>query len=188
MAMPRLDPITTIEELLALPEDGLRHELLDGIHVVTPSRAWSHQDVLGLLHLAFGNALAGRPGFKVMFSPADVRLGPRTLVQPDLFVLRFDPASPPRGWNEIGVPVLVVEVLSPGTASRDRGAKRRIYQETGVEEYWIVDADARLIERWVPGDSRPEIFTNTIRWPASGEQIVALSLSGILPPDAAPGP
>jgi Uma2 family endonuclease len=176
-----VDSVTTIEQLLALPDDGLRHELLDGVHVVTPSPALGHQDALGRLYLAFGNAIARRPGFKVMFSPADVRLGPRTLVQPDLFVLRIDPSSPPRGWSDIGVPVLVVEVLSPGTASRDRGTKRRIYQQAGVEEYWIVDLDARLIERWMPGDSRPEIITEIICWPASGEPVVELTLIHLLP-------
>lgn len=183
MAMPRADSVTTIEELLALPDDGQRHELLDGVHVVTPSPAWSHQDVLSRLHLAFGNAFASRPGLKVMFSPADVRLGPRTLVQPDLFVLRFNPVSPPRGWSDIGVPALVVEVLSPGTASSDRGTKRRIYQQAGVEEYWIVDLDARLIERWMPEDTRPEVITEVIRWPGSGEPVVELALGSLLPPD-----
>jgi hypothetical protein len=53
-----------------------------------------------------------------------------------------------REWSEIGVPVLAIEFLSPSTASRDRGAKRRIYQRAGVAEYWTVDLDARLVERW----------------------------------------
>jgi len=62
------------------------------------------------------------------------------------------------------VPVLAIEILSPATASRDRGAKRRLYSHAGVAEYWIVDLDARLIERWRPGDVRPEILDDRLVW------------------------
>jgi Uma2 family endonuclease len=60
-----------------------------------------------------------------------------------------------------------VEVLSPGTAARDRGVKRRLYLEAGVEEYWIVDLDARLVERWRAGDERPEIVEGELAWALS---------------------
>jgi Uma2 family endonuclease len=63
--------------------------------------------------------------------------------------------------------VLAVEVLSPGTAARDRGIKRTIYQRAGVGEYWIVDLDARLVELWRPDDARPEILTGVLIWQPS---------------------
>ena len=91
-------------------------------------------------------------------------LGPRTLVQPDLFVIRRRPGQRIKEWSDIGAPVVAIEFLSPGTAARDRGAKRRIYQRSGVAEYWIVDLDARLVERWRPLDERPEVITDTFRW------------------------
>ena len=50
---------------------------------------------------------------------------------------------------------------------RDRGKKRRLYLEAGVEEYWIVDIDAKLIERWHAGDDRPEIVEDVLRWELS---------------------
>ncbi len=53
---------------------------------------------------------------------------------------------------------------SPPTAARDRGAKRRIYQGAGVAEYWIVDLDARLVERWRPGDARPDVVSEELVW------------------------
>ena len=169
MAMPRTPAsISTIEELLALLADGLRHELLDGVHVVTPAPELPHQGILGRFYLALAAALAQRDDLAVYLSPADVVLGPKTSVQPDLFVVRKDPGQRLRSWREIGVPVLAIEILSPNTASCDRGAKRRIYQRVGVAEYWIVDPDARLVERWRPGEARPEIVTGTLEWRAAG--------------------
>jgi hypothetical protein len=60
----------TIEELLTLPEDGLRHELLDGLHVVTPAPEYPHQAVLGKFHLAIAKALEGNPGLELTWTPA----------------------------------------------------------------------------------------------------------------------
>jgi Uma2 family endonuclease len=97
-----------------------------------------------------------------------VILTPRTLVQPDVFIVRKTPGQPIRAWSQIGIPLLVIEILSPSTASCDRGVKGRIYQTTGVREYWIVDRDARLIERWAPRDSRPEILEETLAWTLPG--------------------
>ena len=169
MAMPtRQETITTIEELLALPEDGLRHELLDGVHVVTPAPALPHQTVLGEVGFRLRKTLEGSDQLVVLHSPADIVLGPRTLVQPDLFVVKKQPGQLLREWSDVGIPVLAVEVLSPSTAARDRGRKRRIYQEAGVTEYWIVDLDARLVERWRPGDSRPEVVNEVLVWEPTG--------------------
>ncbi len=165
MGMPAMSSsVTTIAELLALPEDGMRHELLDGVHAVTPSPALLHQAVLREVMSLLIESLRGQEDLHLFSSPADVVLGPRTLVQPDLFVVRQQPGTRLRRWEDVGVPVLAVEFLSPGTAVRDRGAKRRIYQQAGVPEYWIVDLDARLVERWRPADTRPEVLSETLVW------------------------
>jgi Uma2 family endonuclease len=183
MAMPTVSqPVTTIEELLALPEDGQRHELLDGVHAVTPAPTYGHQHVLSRLFSALVEALKGRSDLEVLSSPADIVLAPRTLVQPDLFVLRVDPEAPPRGWQDVGVPVLAIEILSPGTAARDRGIKRRIYQRAGVAEYWIVDIDARLMERWRPDDLRPEIVDASATWGPDGAPLLSVDLNGLFGP------
>jgi Uma2 family endonuclease len=179
MAMPtRESVVTTIEELLALPDDGLRHELLDGVHVVTPAPEYPHQGVLGEFCFALRKALEGQDELQVLTSPADIVLAPRTLVQPDVFVIRKQPGKVLKQWSEVGVPLLASEFLSPSSAARDRGAKRRIYQRAGVAEYWIVDLDARLVERWRPGDERPEIVMETLRWePASNVQPIMIDLA-----------
>jgi Uma2 family endonuclease len=165
MAMPASPaPISTIEELQALPDDGLRHELLDGVHVVTPAPEYPHQGVLGEFYFALRKALEGQDELQLLTSPADIVLSPRTLVQPDLFVVRKQPGKVLKKWSEVGVPVLAIEFLSPSTAARDRGVKRRIYQRSGVPEYWIVDLDARLVERWRSGDERPEVVSQELVW------------------------
>jgi Uma2 family endonuclease len=174
MSMPAMRPVTTIEELWALPEDGQRHELLDGVHVVTPSPAYRHQHIVGALIVLLRNGLQAHPDLEVLTGPADIILGPRTLVQPDLFILRINPAAPPSSWREAGIPLVAIEILSPSTASRDRGAKRRIYQQAGVSEYWVVDPDARLMERWTPTDTRPEIVDEVLRW--TFDEVVMLEL------------
>ncbi len=169
MGMPATyGAITTIEELLALPEDGMRHELLDGVHVVTPAPQYLHQKAVLELELGLAAALRDRTDAEVLGSPADIVLGPRTLVQPDVFVVRKSREKPIRAWADVGVPLIAIEVLSPGTAARDRGVKRRIYQNAGVGEYWIVDLDARIVERWTPADERPEVVDGTLRWSLPG--------------------
>jgi Uma2 family endonuclease len=83
-------------------------------------------------------------------------------VQPDVFVV---PASAKRhDWRDVASLLVAAEVLSPPTARADRLSKRVIYQSQQVPEYWIVDVDARVIERWRPDDDRPEILTETLTW------------------------
>ena len=91
-------------------------------------------------------------------------LGPRTLVQPDLFMAVKKLARDVTSWSDLGIPFIAIEILSPTTAARDRNQKRRLYLEAGVEEYWIVDVDARVVERWRHGDERPEIIDRELHW------------------------
>lgn len=189
MAMPSVSrSISTIEALLALPEEeyGRRHELLGGEHVVTPSPTYGHQDVVANLFLLLAEAMRHRSDLKVLMGPADIRLSPTTLVQPDLFVLRVDPARPPTDWSTVGIPVLSVEVLSRGTASRDRGSKRRLYQQAGVGEYWIVDRHARLLERWTPTDARPEILDQRVTWSIDGVCLLDVPIATVFGEHTAP--
>lgn len=171
----------TIEEWRALPEDGRRYELIDGILLVngvivpdgdlealpremTPSPSWSHQDAVARLLLLLLPYARERMLGDVIVSPADVELEPGRVVEPDLFVVPLVGGKRPRAWEEVGRLLLAVEVLSPSTARVDRTLKRHFYQRAGVPEYWIVDVDARLIERWRPEDERPEILTERIEW------------------------
>ena len=134
------------------------------MHVVTHSPSYRHQHALARLYDQLAPAVNAHAGWEVLWSPADIVLSPKTLVQPDLFVVRLDPEREPEGWRDVGIPLLAIEVLSPATAARDRVTKRHLYRRAGVAEYWIVDLDARVIERWRPADERPEVCDGTLEW------------------------
>ncbi|HUL69771.1 MAG TPA: Uma2 family endonuclease [Gemmatimonadales bacterium] len=174
--MPQASANWTAEMVRALPDDGKRYELVDGALLVTPSPAWVHQSTVAALFRRLDQFVRSRHHGYVRFSPADISLGEDEILQPDLFVV---PPShrPVRAWTDIRSLLLVVEVLSPGTARYDRLIKRRRYQRAGVPEYWIVDLDARVVERWRPVDERPEILSETIEWkpdPAADGLVVDL--------------
>lgn len=156
-----------IDEWLALPQDGLRHELLNGEDVVSPSPTIQHERAARTLDHWLGAIVSGRVDVE-LFRVGDLRLNSRTVVVPDLFLLPSDPGRRLQDWADAPVPLLAVEILSPSTAARDRVTKRGLYLESGVEEYWIVDLDAQTIERWRQGDRRPEIL--------AGEFAFALSV------------
>ncbi len=161
--MPAQHTEWTADMAIALPADGNRYEVLDGELFVTPAPSWDHQGTVGgaLLWL-HPYVHANRLGW-AMISPADIVFSPRRLVQPDLFVVPWQETRP-QSWHEVKDLLLAVEVLSPSTARADRHRKRLIYQSQGVPEYWIVDPHARLVERWRPDDTRPEILARQLTW------------------------
>ena len=169
----------TVEEVQALPDDGLRYEVVDGELFVTPGPSWRHGDAVLAMALRLHAFLAAHPVGHLKIAPQDVTWGRHTLVEPDLFVVPLVGGRRPRTWEEVGRLLLAVEVLSPSTARLDRTVKRRLYQREGVPEYWIVDVDARLVERWRPGDERPEIVSEVLRWePEAGGGAMELELEG----------
>ena len=126
---------------MAPPES--RWELFDGEAYMSPSPSRRHQELLMRLVLAFAGAR--RAGDRVYFAPIDVVLSPGTVHQPDLVLV----LEPNRGiLKDVirGSPDLVVEILSPSHAERDRVMKMETYARHGVGEYWIVDDEARRLE------------------------------------------
>jgi len=177
MGMAQASTTWTGERVRALPDDGLRYELVDGELLVTPSPGWTHQTAVAALFRRLDGYVGSNPLGWVRFAPADISLGEDEVLQPDLFVIPA--ALNPRSWQEVRALLLVIEVLSPGTARYDRLVKRRRYQRAPVPEYWIVDLDARLVERWKPDDTRPEILTETLEWsPAPGLKPLEIELPG----------
>jgi Uma2 family endonuclease len=164
MALPSVSSNDwTIEMLHALPDDGNRYEIIDGVLYVTPSPGVPHQRALSeLVRYVWPYAYA--MGLMPMLSPADIQFSERTVLQPDLFVFAELPHKPVRVWTDITTLMLAVEVLSPGTARHDRTIKRTTYQENGVSEYWIVDAAARVIERCRPDSTEVERLTTLLTW------------------------
>ena len=174
----------------ALPDDGKRHEIIDGVHYVTPSPGAVHQIVLGELHVVLHEYLKHNPLGWLFLAPFDVDLEDDTIVEPDIVVEPRSGPRPPRAGALGIVPLLAIEIISPSSTSRDRILKRRRYQRAGIPEYWIVDPISRLVERWRPVDERPEILTETLRWhPAGAADELLIDLTRIFdasgPPDDA---
>ena len=165
MAMPALPTEWTVDMVRALPDDGNRYEVIDGELFVTPAPSLVHQRaVVELLDIVRPYVKAHGIG-EALISPADVVVyGPRKFVQPDLFVLPLVNSTPARTWSEVGRLLLTVEVMSPSTRRADREDKRALYQEKAVPEYWIVDTDERVVERWQPDFATPERLDETLVW------------------------
>jgi len=136
----------TYDDFVHFPDDGKRHELIDGEHFVTPSPRPRHQAILGNLHLLIASWLEDHPIGRVFLSPLDVVLSDFDVVEPDLLYLSSARAAATLTEIHVrGVPELVVEIASPGTRRRDDGIKRHLYERAGVSEYWIVDPDVDRI-------------------------------------------
>jgi Uma2 family endonuclease len=136
----RSDVRLTYDDFLLFPEDGKRHELIDGVHYVTASPGLGHQELLGRLYLAIGNFLVGKRHLgRVFLSPLDVVLSYYDVVEPDLLFVAGDQQDILTEANVQGPPALVVEILSPSTRRRDEGIKRKLFEAKGIREYWIID-------------------------------------------------
>ena len=167
MHMPQLERQWTVDDVLALPDDGNRYELIDGELFVSPAPTLRHQDAVARLLRLLADYLEREPVGRAFISPADIIFSPRRLVQPDVFVAPIANGRPTE-WSDIRGLLVAAEVLSPSTARADRVAKRRLVREQGVPEYWIVDLDARTIERSTPGDARPEVLAERLEWLPEG--------------------
>lgn len=170
------------EMVRSLPDDGKRYETVHGELLVTPApRTW-HQRIVLRLARVLADYVEQHAAGEVFVSPADISWGPDTLVQPDLFVASLDEARTDE-WSQMKTLLLVVEVLSPGTARHDRFAKRRLYQEVGVPLYWIVDPDQKPVEVWAPEAQFPSIERERVVWkPHPDAEAFGLDLGELFKP------
>lgn len=130
----------TVDDLAAMPDDGRRYELIDGILVVSPAPGTRHQMVV--LQLAMRLEDACPDDLIVLPAPFAVQTAVDTEVQPDVLVARDEDLT---AKNLPVAPVLAVEILSPSTALFDLNTKKAVYQRMGVPSYWLIDPqDPRL--------------------------------------------
>lgn len=162
----------TYEEVLALIDEqedrSIRYEYADGELLVTPAPGGYHQRIiLDLFRIIDPYVRLHRIG-EVRLGPLPVHLVPKTIFQPDLYVVPSVGGRRPRADIPVTSSLLVVEVLSPGSRRHDRVTKRGYYQRGGVPEYWILDQDAEVCERWRPEDERPEVPDRELSWQPPG--------------------
>lgn len=136
----------TWDDFVLFPEDGKRHELIDGAHFVTPAPTRRHQTIVMNLGGHLWQHLRQHPIGTVFNVSLDVILSAHDVVEPDLlyFSREREATFEPSRWVK-GAPNLVVEVASPSTRRRDDTLKRHLYERYGVDEYWLVDPDAESV-------------------------------------------
>ena len=161
MAMALAVPRYTIEDLDRFPDDGNRYELLDGVLLVTPAPATSHQVVANRLQFQLTAALSV-PGHAHVVGPGAIQCPPGTQLQPDILVFpaRFSPESK---WLEVTEHWLAVEVLSRSSRIYDREFKRDAYFALGVQQVWLVDRVSKSVEV-CRSRGISEVVRDTIRW------------------------
>src|SRR3954470_5239656 len=118
----------TYEDFLNFPDDGKRHEIIDGEHYVAPSPDMKHQVIVGNLYLAIGMHLKHHPIGAVFLAPFDVVFSDLTVVEPDLLYVSREHKDVLTDQHVRGRPDLVVEILSPGTRKTDEVTKRALYE------------------------------------------------------------
>jgi Uma2 family endonuclease len=173
MGMPiRQQDSWTYEEVLALIDEqedrSIRYEFADGELLVTPAPGGYHQRIILALYDLLKPYVTTHQLGEIRLGPSPVHLVAKTIFQPDLYVVPSVEGRRPRADLPVTSSLLIVEVLSPGSRRHDRLTKRTHYQRGGVPEYWIIDQDAEVVERWRPADDRPEVLGGQMTWHPSG--------------------
>jgi Uma2 family endonuclease len=135
----------TYADLLVLPDDGKRHELIDGAHVVTASPVPPHQVILGNLYFLIRQHLELHPVGKAYLSPLDIVFSTFDVVEPDLLYVSSERRHIVTPKHVRGSPDLLVEILSKSTAERDEGIKLALYERHDVREYWVIDPERAVV-------------------------------------------
>lgn len=127
------------DDYILFPEDGQRHEILDGEHYVTPAPYLRHQAVSMRLSGALQPYIEENRLGELFAAPTDVLLSPHDIVQPDLVFVSSQRSLILTERDVQGAPDLVIEILSEGTRRVDQGKKLDRYERAGVQEYWVLD-------------------------------------------------
>jgi Uma2 family endonuclease len=135
----------TYDDFVLFPDDGKRHELIDGEHYVTPSPNMRHQQISMNLTLMIGGWLEAHPEGRLFYAPFDVVFSKFDVVEPDVLYVSNERSNILTAPNVQGAPDLVIEIGSPSTRQRDETIKRRLYERSDVIEYWIVDPDIEVV-------------------------------------------
>jgi Uma2 family endonuclease len=138
----------TYQDYIALPDDGKRYEIIEGELYMSPAPAITHQIILKRLLYLIEDFLIHNPIGELLPAPTDVILSEINVLQPDLLFVAKENYEILTHENVRGAPDLVIEIISPGTAKRDRTNKLETYSQFGVREYWIVDEERQTVEVW----------------------------------------
>jgi Uma2 family endonuclease len=163
----------TYDDLLAMPEDGRRHEIVHGELIELPSPEVVHQRLLSALFLLVHSWVSRHQLGEVFFAPLDVRLSPHNIVQPDLIYLSAARFGRVEQRPIEGAPDLIVEILSPSNRDYDERVKADLYAKHHVAEYWTVDANQDVVRgRTLAGERYQPM-------PVEGGILLSIALPGL---------
>jgi Uma2 family endonuclease len=148
----------TYQDLLTAPDDGNRYEIFEGELIVTPSPIVKHQIVSANLFGLLYNYIKSNNLGTLLAAPMDVYFNEETVVEPDLLFVSNKRSHILEERRINGAPDLIIEILSPGTAERDRGFKFRHYEKESVQEYWIADPEEETLEIFVLQENSFTLF------------------------------
>ena len=143
----KLEPILTIADLEAMPEDGNRYEVIEGELFVSRAPSLIHQSIVGSVFFVFNSYLLEHPIGKVWPGPGVIFSDFSGVIPDVVYISNERRREIATGTRVSGAPDLIIEILSPGAENerRDRQAKRQLYRKYGVKEYWIVDPERSAI-------------------------------------------
>ena len=176
-----------VRDLITEDRAWPRYETIYGELHVTPAPRWSHQLVVGRVHVELASYLTRERVGVVLVSPADISWGrDDVLVQPDVFVVPIDEARTvhrENAWPFVRDLILAVEVLSPSSSRYDRFTKRALYQRMGVPSHWVVDGERGEMEAWTPEHHFPEVERERLIWhPDGAEAPLTLDIPALFAP------
>ncbi|MEE8440153.1 MAG: Uma2 family endonuclease [Spirochaetia bacterium] len=164
----------TYDDLRLIPEDDpFRHEVLDGVHVASPSPVYRHQTISRRIQFQLYEQIELAGLGQVVNAPMDIELGTHDVVEPDVFVILEDNEQIITETHVRGAPDLIIEILSPSTSGRDLGIKKERYEFFGVPEYWVVDPEAGTVRVFTPAAGsrlygEPEVQSEMLTFSARG--------------------
>ena len=176
MAMPDTIARWTLAELHRLPDDGNRYELVRGELFVTPAPSVAHQEIVEVLADLLYPYVARHNLGRLRFPRSVIRVGSDSEVEPDLMV-RPIPERAAVSWDDVPLPILVIEVVSGTTRRRDRVEKRALYLDVVIPEYWIVDREHRTIRVVRPGSADADLSTTLVWHPTGASEPLALDIA-----------
>ncbi|MFI7546419.1 Uma2 family endonuclease [Actinoplanes sp. NPDC049599] len=162
----------TVDDLYALPDDGVRRELIDGALHVSPSPTSVHQVIAMRLGVLLEQTC---PEHLFVSQANDVELSPNRMFIPDVLVTTFEAARRRTGSFLADEVVLVAEIVSPGSQSVDRVLKPALYAKAGIPHYWLIETDGGLTvqtyrlngdaEAYEPSGTFTDVVSTDSPWP-----------------------
>ncbi|MCD6396638.1 MAG: type II toxin-antitoxin system Phd/YefM family antitoxin [Spirochaetaceae bacterium] len=189
---PRKEEPVSYQQFLEMTEKSEnRYELIDGVVYLLASPGFTHQRILGVMHIVFHEYLKSSKKCDTFMAPFDINLIRQNIkllreeteddinfVQPDLIVLCDYLKEIDEKDKYQGTPTLVVEILSPSSRSKDRVKKLDLYMESGIEEFWIVDpkTESVMVYSFKEGELDADAFYT------SGQAADSIRFPGLLVP------